>query len=53
MNGAGGAQENGEIKVPTRQTRVWGTQIRFRISRPGHPPMSDGETQVEEARKDA
>jgi len=32
----GRAQENGKVKVPTRQTRVWGTQIRFRIYCPGH-----------------
>jgi len=44
MNGYGAHKrnkENGKIKVPTRQTRVWGTQIRFRINRPGHPTRSD------------
>lgn len=38
MNGVR-AQGNGEIKVPTRQTRVGSAQIRFRISRPGPPPV--------------
>jgi hypothetical protein len=38
VSDAQGEVKESKVKSPTRQTRVWGTQIRFRIYRPGHPP---------------
>src|SRR5438477_217806 len=35
-----GANEKGKVKAPHVKHDVWATQIRFRIYRPGHPPMT-------------
>jgi hypothetical protein len=37
---AQGELKESKVKVPTRQTRVWGTQIRFRINRSNQAPTS-------------
>jgi len=41
MNGCGGSetsQKKEKSKAPHVNPDVWGTQIRIRICRPGHPP---------------
>ena len=47
------AQEKSKVKGPTRKPDVWGTHIRIRIYRPGHPPGVNGFRGREKRKKKA